>query len=731
MSRGIRTRAGHDEGDRSKRRRYLVPGAVVLSACVLASAALWRSHAQPVALREAGLDVLLVTIDTLRADALGAYGRKDAITPWFDRLASEGVRFDFAHAHAVTTLPSHASLLSGRYPFDHGVRDNSGFRFPAGMDTLATLLAARGYRTGAFVSAFTVASRFGLGRGFEVYDDRFLGARREAFLLEERTGARTVALARRWLDATDGRPSFCWVHVFEPHYPYAPEAPFAARFAAEPYLGEVAAADDALRPLLQPVLEAGRRGRTLVVLTADHGESLGEHGEATHGIFAYEATLRVPLVLYQPRLLRPRVVPDSVRHVDVLPTILDALALPVPRDLPGRSLLPLARGEQAAEADSYFEALSGQLNRGWAPLRGVLSGRTKYVDLPLPELFELRSDPGEARNLVASRARELDELRRRLAALRSADRGVARVREAADVRERLNALGYVAAPAVAPEAVYGEDDDPKRLIALDALLQQVIGRHREGNLQAALEACRELVKRRPRMSLSLLHLAQLEREAGNLPGGIAALERALAANPRDTTALALLGSYLVQAGRARDAVRALAPEAAAAEPDPELLASLALAQARVGRVPEALKTLERARRADPQSALLLLDLGTVRLTAGDAAGAVQAFESALAANPGLARAHSSLGFVRAQQGGTASALDHWRAALELEPRECEALLSLASLAANAGGEAAARPYLELFLELAPRTPCAAQAPRVATAMAEAGRGTRRPDAPSR
>ena len=231
--------------------------------------------------REPGLSVLLITVDTLRADAVGAYGNRNALTPWMDRLAARGVLFEDAHAHNVVTLPSHANMLSGRYPLEHGVRDNAGFRFPQGTETLATLLAARGYRTGAFVSAFPLAARFGLGRGFEVYEDAFVGAGpRPAFVEQERTGPETVALARRWVEAQQGQPFFCWVHVFEPHYPYAPPEPFASRFRGDPYHGEVAAADAALAPLLEPLLAAGERGRTLVVLTADHGESLGEHGEA-------------------------------------------------------------------------------------------------------------------------------------------------------------------------------------------------------------------------------------------------------------------------------------------------------------------------------------------------------------------------------------------------------------------------------------------------------------------
>src|SRR5262245_8202665 len=304
--------------------------------------------------REAGLDVLLITIDTLRADALGAYGNRDARTPWIDRLAAGGVRFTRAHAHNVVTLPSHANILSGQYPLGHGVRDNNGFRFPADKPTLAAVLKAHGYRTGAFVSAFPLDSRFGLDQGFDVYDDRLGGTETTtAFVMPERPGTETVALARRWLDQDGGRPTFAFVHLYEPHFPYVPPEPLASTFRDHPYLGEVAAADAALEPLLRPLLEGGARP-TLVILTADHGEGLGDHDELTHGVFAYESTLHVPLVMFAPPILKPRVVDEPVRHVDVMPTILDAVGIEAPVGLPGRSLLAAANGTTGSPANSYF-----------------------------------------------------------------------------------------------------------------------------------------------------------------------------------------------------------------------------------------------------------------------------------------------------------------------------------------------------------------------------------------
>jgi arylsulfatase A-like enzyme/Flp pilus assembly protein TadD len=643
--------------------------------------------------------VLLITIDALRADAVGAYGAHEASTPWMDRLAAEGLRFVEARAHNVVTLPSHANILSGRYPFDHEVRDNAGFRMPSGVETLATILKAQGYRTGAFVSAFPLDSRFGLDRGFDIYEDSFVEATaRPVFLEQERPGTDTVALARRWLDEDGSRPSFCWVHLYEPHAPYAPPEPFATRFRDAPYAGEAAAADAALRSLLEPILTARSAGRTLVVLTSDHGEALGDHGEATHGIFAYEPVLRVPLVFFNPRLFRPGVASAPAGHVDILPTVLDALALPLPAGLPGRSLL----GRLPANAPpTYFEALSASFDRGWAPLRGIVRGRMKYVDLPVPELYDLAADPRERHNLAQARPGDIEESRAALASFTAADRGGQRLEETSETRERLRSLGYTAG-GNRSKARYTEDDDPKRLIDLDAVLQDVVALYAAGDVTAALQKSRALVERRPDMALSLLTLAHIERESGNLGAGIAALGRARALRPDDAETVSLLAGYLTEAGRAAEAVALLAPFAAREPADVQVLVTQALALAKLGRYSDALAGVERARRNDPTNAMLLVSAGTVRLMAGDRQGARSDFESALALNARLARAHSSLAMLAAEDGRTAEAVSHWRQAGLLDPREYRKLLSLVALLMRGGRTGEARPYLELFAANAPR-----------------------------
>ena len=684
----------------AKRRRQALPVLVGLAVAAVVAALAWGALRPPGALPR---HILLVTIDTLRADAVGAYGSSSAATPLIDRLAAGGIRFATARAHNVLTLPSHANILTGRLPPDHGVRDNAGFRLAASHPTLATMLKAQGFHTGAFISAFPLDSRFGLARGFDVYDDGFVDAApRPAFLEQERRGAETVAAAARWIDErrNDGGPWFAWVHLYEPHYPYAPPEPYASRFKSDPYAGEVAATDAALAPLLQPILDAGGASDTLVVLTADHGESLGDHGEATHGIFAYEAGLRVPLIVHYPPRLRARVVEAEAAHIDIVPMILDAIGQQPADGLRGRTIAALDR-QRSDEAVTYFEALSGTLNRGWAPLSGVVAKGMKYIDLPIPELYDLRADPAERQNLAPSRPQEVDERRALLRMFGGSD--VTRADETPEVRERLRALGYVSsssssgAPA---KKVYTDADDPKRLIGIENQLQEIVGLYLQGRLRDALSRARALVVERPGMRIALLQLAHLQREAGELEPAIATLRQSLAAHPGDAESASLLGAYLTAANQPRAAVDLLQPFAAAPDADVQVLVALALAQARAGSFAAARDVIGRAAGADPANTNLLVTAGTVDLMAGDPPRARQAFEKALSLNPELARGHSSLAALAAEEGRRDESLAHWRRALALDANEAPALLAVGLSLVRRSRQDEARPYIALFAELA-------------------------------
>ncbi len=615
------------------------------------------------------------------------------------------MRFDAAHAHNVVTLPSHVNMLTGLHPFEHGVRENSGFRVPKDARTLAELLKPSGFASAGFVSAFVLDERFGLSRGFERWDSRVAGGEwSRGFRMPERPGTATVAEAVRWLAAAR-RPRFAFVHLYEPHAPYEP-APEFARPGEHPYHGEVAAADAALEPLLRPLFDAGRASRTLVILTSDHGEALGDHGEATHGVFAYEPTLRVPLVAWAPALFGPRVVSEPVRHVDLVPTVLDALGIEAPAGLPGRSLLPLLAGRAgspAAPPPLYFEALSTSINRRWAPLYGLREASLKYIDLPLPELYDLAADPGEARNLAAARPQELERLTVKLRALRARDRGVAQAPESPETLERLRALGYVAAAQpLPPKQRYTEDDDPKRLIELEVKTNQMLELHREGRVDEAIALGREVVARRPDMDLACLQLAYLERSRGDLRAAIGWAQRAVELRPADAESAALLAVYLTEAGRARDAARFLEPWLAREDSDLDVLNALGMALAASSRPREALAVLERARAAHPTNTQALVNIGTVHLMGGDLAGARRAFEAALDLDPGVARAHNSLGVIAAREGRLPEAIERWKRAVALNPEDYQTLYNLGMQLWDAGRRDEARPYLEAYLRTAPR-----------------------------
>jgi len=656
------------------------------------------------------LDLLLITIDTLRADAPGFGGRRPSPTPLLDRLAAGGRVFTEAHAHNVVTLPSHTNILTGLYPFQHGVRDNEGFRVPAGVPTLATVLHAAGYATGAFVGAYPLDSWFGLNRGFDVYDDHYpKGSHPDQFLFAERKGDKVVAPALAWWRQQRGRRRFMWVHLFDPHAPYEPAEPYASRFPANPYLGEVAAADAYLAPLLEPFL-AGAETPTLIVVTGDHGESLGEHGEETHGLYAYEATLHVPLLVWGPGV-RPGRDGRPARHVDIFPTLLEAAGLggtrapagPPGMARPGRSLLPPAGAPGAAAETSYFEALSATFNRGWAPLRGVLRQGHKLIALPLPELYDLPHDPGEVHNLVTSDR----QLARLLLARLPRESGAgstpigasgARREPTAAESANLRSLGYAGGSAPI-KASYGPEDDPKRLIGMDRQIHQVIDLYQRRRPGEAAALARQLVAARPAMPLGHSLLAEALLQSGRKEEALAAMREAQRRGVASDDLLCQLGLTLAELGRAEEGVEVLRP--LADRGGPQFLEALAQALSDAGRQQEAAAELRRALAMAPDDAAAYEEQGMVELRRERWGAARASCERALKLNDQLPRAWNDLGVALYKLGEPAAALDAWQRAVDLDGSLLDALWNLGTNAAGQGRPEQARRALARFLELAP------------------------------
>jgi arylsulfatase A-like enzyme/Tfp pilus assembly protein PilF len=636
-------------------------------------------------------NIILITVDTTRADALGYAGNTRVSTPFLDALAGRGIVFTNAHAHNVLTLPSHVNILTGLYPYQHGVRENAGFKLDPKHPTVATLLRSAGYATGAFVGAFPLDARFGLNQGFDKYDDNYgKGQASLDFIEQERRAGAVLEAAARWWNENGSRKRFMWVHLYDPHAPYAPPEPFLSSYRGQEYLGEIAYVDDALAKAIGPILAADPDA--LVVFTSDHGESLGEHGERTHGLFAYEATLRIPLLVAR-RGVAHRVEREYVRHVDIVPTILEAAMLPVPKGLPGRSLLG-----KVQPGDSYFESLSGSLNRGWAPLTGIIHGRLKYVDLPLAELYDLPRDPGETHNLRDERRRDVEEARRVLAPALSALPAPRVI--SGEEASRLRSLGYITGSAGTRDH-YTAADDPKSLVALDSKMHDAVDAFEHHDPALALRLAREVVAARPSMTTGREMLAFMLEQNDRVREAIDQLKMIVAdpnASDGNRVQLALL---YCETAQPRAAIALLAARTATLDPD--LLNAYGVALSDDSQHAEAQRQFERVLTLDPNNAPALQNLGILSLRRDDAGSAKTYLNRALELNPKLPLALNTLGVVYAQSNQFEQAVDAWNRAVSIDPRQYDALLNIGIVESRLGHREEARIALQRFVRTAPRS----------------------------
>jgi tetratricopeptide (TPR) repeat protein len=655
-----------------------------------------------------GSNLLLVTIDTLRADRVGAYGGGH-LTPTIDRVAAQGIRFSRARSHVPLTLPAHASILTGLVPATHGLHNNGATGLDPHVPTLAERLQSAGYRTGAFVGAFVLDARFGLNRGFGVYDDR-VGADTGpiTFAFAERSADQVTKVAGDWiLSGSSGlgaggpapSPWFAWIHLFDPHAPYrAPE-----QRALNPYDNEVAFTDGQIGGLLDRLRAAGQLDRTLIVMLADHGEALGDHGEATHGLFAYDATLHIPLIVAGPAI-RPQVVDAPVAQADVLPTLLDLLGVALPQQLDGRSLLGPIRGEAGTDRPIYFEALDAYLTRGWAPLTGVIDHGWKYIDLPEPELYDLDRDPGEQHNLAARNPERVAALRRDLGRWNPPSAAFAHAQTAQvdpDVAARLRALGYTASQAPrAARSVYGVNDDPKHLLALDRQYEQALTLTGERRYDEAAALLRMAIAARPDFIVAYTNLASVLIESGRPREAVSVLEEAASHGIATVEIRARLGAAYLASGEPGRASAVLQPLATAGEGGLEVVNTLGIALSQLGHRDDARRLFDQVLQRSPRSATTWNNLGLLEMADRRPREAARAFERAVSADPGFGPAWKALGAIRAQSDPR-GAIDAWRRAIALAPDDYDLLFNLAVLLHQQRRDEEARPYVERFVRDAP------------------------------
>lgn len=629
-------------------------------------------------------DIILVTIDTLRADA-PSYAGGRASTPFLDRVAAEGALFTNAHAHNVVTLPSHANILTGLLPWQHGVRDNGSFVLDEKVETVAEMLRREGWTTGAFVGGFPLDARFGLDQGFDVYDAPDSGG--SEFEPAERPAGEVLSRALSWYRSAEGKPRFLWIHLYDPHFPYRPLEPHATEYAEQPYFGEVAATDAALATHLAPVIDGA-----FLVVTSDHGEALGDHGELRHGLFAYEETLRVPLIVRETGRVKPGREADAVRHIDLVPTILERAGITAASSLPGRSIF-----ERGVARETYFEALTASLTRGWAPLIGMIDGSEKYIDVPLPEIYDLASDPGESKNLLDDRRRSVVRIREKLRAAAPATAPTPSA-PGAEASAKLLSLGYISGTAAAKQE-YGPSDDPKRLVDLDTKMHRVVELYQSGRLDEAARVAREIVEARPDMEVGREMLEFVERETATHSGTLAALRRSVARGEASPAQQVKLGRLLIGAGQPREAIEVLGPIAASGDLAARNAYGVALAEA--GRIREAIAELDAILRADPRQAEALQNLGVIAAKQGDLGRAEELLDQALAIDPRLPVALTTLGALTASRGDAGAAVILWKRAVALDATQYDALYNLAIVSARLGRHQEARDAAERFVETAP------------------------------
>ncbi|MEA2337783.1 MAG: arylsulfatase, partial [Thermoanaerobaculia bacterium] len=593
------------------------------------------------------LNVLLITVDTFRADRAGSN------TPALARLIRDGVRFDAAASPVPLTLPAHASLMSGLLPLHHGLRNNGIGAFPPDRDTLPVIFARAGYRTGAFVGSFILDHRFGLDRGFERYDDEIVRNVTDSSgtFDAERRGGEVVDRALAWLRGGDVRPFFAWVHLYDAHAPYAPPPPYP-----QTYDGEVAYVDAQVARLLAAV----DRGNTIVAVVGDHGESLGEHGELTHGLLLYEPTLHVPMIVAAPSLA-PRTVRAAVSTVDLAPTVASLAGVPFAKPVDGRDL-DLRSGHEPQSAPIYAET-QYPATFGWSELASMRLASTKFISAPTPELYDLSRDPGETASVLTTERRVYRDLASRLDAIRATAVASSPSTVDAETRAKLVSLGYVApAPATG-----GSKLDPKAVAPLFRTFEEATSLINAGRARDAVAPIEQLVRDDPSNHVFRETLARALRQSGDTRRAIALYRQAVALAPNDADAWYNLAVALEESGNTREGAIAI----------------------------------EEAAKRDPKRPEIHNVRGTALAEAGKLNEAESEFRETIAADPRNARAYNNLGNVLRGMNREAEAGDAYRKAIELAPRYADPLNGLGALLVAGGRGREAIAYFDSALQIAP------------------------------
>lgn len=598
-------------------------------------------HAQP----RARPNVVLITIDTLRADHLGCYGYEQIETPYIDALAVDGIRFRTTVAQVPLTLPSHACILTGTYPMFHGVRDNVGYRLVDAKTTLAEILKPYGYHSAAFVGAYILNSKFGLDQGFDLYDDQIPGAKKGGGIINlneiERRAGEVIDRTIAWLEKSGRSPFFAWIHLFDPHDPYDPPARFRRLYSTRPYDGEIAYVDQEVGRLISFLKGRKLYDDSLLIVVSDHGEAFGEHREFTHGYFVYDTTLLVPLIVKLPRQAhKGRTVDRQVRTTDIVPTILQLLEIARPAEVQGAGMLGLMLGRpvqwpREAYAETYYP-----LQFGWSPLRSLRQAETKYIAAPKPELYNLARDAGETSNNIAKNTALAGSLKSRLTELEAAfsDKSVTKqsaVPMKPDELERLAALSYVggAVRGLASISGFAKLPDPKDKLSLYVLISEAGQSAARGDYSVATRTLRQVVDQDPSVAAAWLLMGRCYYNREDYGPAREAFERLLRLNPKSLEAQFFVAACDFYQDR------------------------LDSAEAGMKKVIE----------QDPEYSYAHKYLGFIHQSRGQIQPAIDAFRESARISPDDEEAHLKLGFLYGSEGRFQDAEIHFKRAIELDP----------------------------------------------------------------
>lgn len=653
--------------------------------------------------KDSNLNVLLVTLDTTRADRIGVYGYEKAKTPNLDSLALEGVRFANTYCQVPLTLPSHVSLLTGTYPIYHHVHNNGFYYLGEGHLTLAEILKKEGYKTAAFVSSFTVDSRFGIDQGFDIYEDKLAEDEMIKTFRSERKAEKVYEPFSRWLDKNYEEKFFCWVHFYDPHMPYNPPSPFKEEFSDVPYDGEIAYMDFYLGKTIDQLRERNILDKTLVICVGDHGEAFGEKGEVDHGLFLYNPTMKVPLIFYAENNLPPGLVVDSsVRLIDILPSVLDMLKLKIPEEVQGVSLLPYMEGRKKENLSTYMESVYPRENYGWSELVGLIDREWKYIQAPRSELYNLMQDPGEENNLFEKEkevALRMKEALNRMVENYSSDIEAIKKQLTLDEQERLRSLGYLGGPSSGSKP--GKPlPDPKDRMDEFRLLYQAKMLEYEEKYQEAADIFQEVLRINPDLEWNYINLALIYTRMRNLDEGIRLLEQGLRRIPDSLVLLSRLAHFYMRVGRFKEAFQT---SQAVLKVDPQYLDALVISgwvKDIQGEWQESSDYFKKALEIEPENKLIRIKYAYSLGAIGRGEEAVKIYNQLKEEYPDDYRVYSDLGIVYNSLGRYEMAMENLRRAVELNPSP-ETYLNYAAILERTGNLQEAIRYLRLYIENTP------------------------------